>query len=76
VKEYLDLAANFISKVGFPVFVALILLWRNDIRHTENLEAMRDLVHTVKDQHLAIHCKRLAVHPRRHKRAPRRSDKH
>jgi len=60
LKEYLDLAADFISKVGFPIFVALILLWRNDIRHTENLEAMRDLVHTVKDQHLAVHCKTTA----------------
>jgi hypothetical protein len=75
VKEYLDLAADFISKVGFPVFVALLLLWRNDQRHTENLEAMRDLVHTVKDQHLAVHCKSLARRRARRPPPPRPKDK-
>lgn len=65
---YFNLLADFISKVGFPVFVSIILLWRNDIRHTENLEAMRDLVHTVKDQHLAIHCKTEAARQARRRR--------
>lgn len=57
MKEYLDFAASFINRVGFPIFIALVLLWRDDQRHKENVDALRDLMHTVKDQHLAIHCR-------------------
>lgn len=44
---YFNLAYDFISKIGFPIFVALILLWRDDQRHHENVTAIRDLVETV-----------------------------
>src|SRR5258708_32662187 len=75
VKEYLDLAADFISKVGFPVFVAIILLWRDDARHTDNIRAIRRLAHTVKDRHLAVHCKSVAQRLQRPRRPRRPKDK-
>jgi hypothetical protein len=75
VKEYLDLAAAFINRVGFPIFIAIVLLWRDDKRHAENLQAMRDLVHTVKDQHLARHCKTVSDRLTHRPRSRRQRDK-
>ena len=75
MKEYLDLLADFISKVGFPIFVAVLLLWREDSRHSENIQAMSELVHAIKDQHLAIHCKQVAETLRVGRRPRRPKDK-
>lgn len=47
MKAALDCAADFISKVGFPIFVSIILLWRDDQRHHENVTAIRHLVTAV-----------------------------
>lgn len=58
VKEVLDLLADFIGKVGFPVFVAIILLWRTDRYHAENTKAINDLRTAVLDVHLYAHCRR------------------
>jgi len=74
-KEYLDLLADFINKVGFPIFVAVVLLWRVDSRHAENVRAMNELVKAVKDQHLAIHCRKIAAQLTRSGRRRRPKDK-
>lgn len=44
---FFNLANEFISKNGFPIFVCLILLWRDDHRHHENVNAIRELTDTV-----------------------------
>jgi len=48
MKEYLDLAADFISKVGFPIFIAIVLLWRDDTRHAENVRSMQEIINAVR----------------------------
>jgi hypothetical protein len=75
MKEVLDLTADFISKVGFPIFVAILLLWRDEHRHVENLQAMRELVYAVKDRHLAAHCKIVRGRLAADRRARRPKDK-
>lgn len=34
--------AAFISSTGFPIFVAIVLLWRVDTMHTTNLMAIHE----------------------------------
>lgn len=68
MKEYLDLASDFISKVGFPIFVCLILLWRDDKRHSENVSHLQEISSAIKDTHLAVHCRDAA---RKMRRRPR-----
>ncbi len=36
-------AADFIQATGFPIFVAVVLLWRVDTMHTANLMALNAL---------------------------------
>ena len=75
MEYYSNLLADFISKVGFPIFVAVLLLWREDSRHSENIQAMSELVHAIKDQHLAIHCKQVAEKLSLERRPRRPKDK-
>jgi hypothetical protein len=35
--------SNFISQTGFPIFVAVVLLWRVDTMHAANLAAIHAL---------------------------------
>jgi hypothetical protein len=36
--------ADFIQSTGFPIFVAVVLLWRVDAMHTANLMAISELI--------------------------------
>jgi hypothetical protein len=52
--------AEFISQTGFPIFVAIVLLWRVDNMHTANLEALHEntleikLLRVALDKHQAL----------------------
>jgi YvrJ protein family len=39
---------DFISSVGFPIAVAIYLLWRQDNQHIDNLKAIHELIVAVK----------------------------
>jgi hypothetical protein len=39
----LSAIADFISRTGFPIFVAVVLLWRVDAMHAANLRAINEL---------------------------------
>lgn len=43
MKDYLRLVGDFISQVGFPIYVAVLLLWRDNSRHADNLKAMQQI---------------------------------
>lgn len=57
----LDQVITFINQCGFPVFVAAVLLWRVDRMHTENIHAVEQLTHAVRDLRRCIELK----HPER-----------
>jgi len=40
---------QFINQTGFPIFVAVILLWRVDSMHTANLKAIEALTLAVNE---------------------------
>lgn len=40
---------NFIQATGFPIFVALVLLWRVDQMHADNLRAIAALTLALND---------------------------
>lgn len=70
VQTYLLLAKQFIGDVGFPIFVATLLLYRVESWHTQNITALAALKEAVLDRHLAVHC-RAAARRQRHRRRPR-----
>ena len=40
-------AVSFIQQVGFPIFVAVVLLYRVDVMHAENLKAIHALTQAI-----------------------------
>jgi len=68
VQAYLALAKDFIATVGFPIFVATLLLYRVESWHTENIRSMADLRLAILDRHLAVHCRHALGEQRRRKR--------
>lgn len=46
--------ADFISQTGFPIFVAIVLLWRVDTMHTDNLKALHENTLEVKLLRVAL----------------------
>lgn len=45
---------QFITQIGFPIFVAVVLLMRVDKMHSENIMAINNLVTTLRDLHTCI----------------------
>lgn len=45
---------SIINSVGFPIFVAVVLLWRVDNMHAENLKAIAGLTEAVTMLRLTI----------------------
>lgn len=60
MQQYLIMAKDFIGTVGFPVFVATLLLYRVEAWHVQNIEALNQLRMAVLDKHLVAHCKSVA----------------
>jgi hypothetical protein len=54
------MAKDFIGSLGFPVFVATLLLYRVEAWHTQNIHAMNELRIAILDRHLALHCRAAA----------------
>jgi hypothetical protein len=75
MKEYLALAKDFIGSLGFPVFVATLLLYRVEAWHTQNIHAMNELRIAILDRHLAMHCRAAARAVARRRRQRRPQDK-
>ncbi len=73
--DYLNLAKDFIGSLGFPVFVATLLLYRVEAWHVQNINAMNDLRTTILDRHLQLHCKAGRPTYRRRRRPRRPKDK-
>lgn len=73
--DYLALAKDFIGSLGFPIFVATLLLYRVEAWHTQNIHAMNELRIAILDRHLAFHCRTVATRQRRRKRRRRPKDK-
>ena len=42
-------AIQIVSTLGFPIFVALWLLWREDKRQKEFIEVQRELINTMNE---------------------------
>lgn len=47
--ETVELATQFVSQLGFPIFVAVWLLVRSDKRTKELTTAIRELTHVVRE---------------------------
>lgn len=75
MQQYLIMAKDFIGTVGFPVFVATLLLYRVESWHVQNIEALNALRIAVLDKHLAVHCRAAARQATRRRRARRPKDK-
>ena len=45
---------TIVNQVGFPIFVAVVLLWRVDTMHAENLKAIAALTEAVTALRLTI----------------------
>jgi len=75
MKDYLNLAKDFIGTLGFPVFVATLLLYRVEAWHVQNIHALNELRIAILDRHLAIHCKAAAARLRRRRRPRRPKDR-
>src|SRR5260221_8008977 len=75
VKDWLNIAKDFIGTLGFPVFVATLLLYRVEAWHTQNIHALNELRIAILDRHLAIHCRNAAIAEKRRRRARRPKDK-
>jgi hypothetical protein len=45
---------RFITQIGFPIFVAVVLLMRVDKMHAENITAINNLVTTLRELHKCI----------------------
>jgi hypothetical protein len=58
--DSLLLAKDFIGTLGFPVFVATLLLFRVEAWHVQNIAALNELRIAILDKHLAAHCKYVA----------------
>jgi hypothetical protein len=71
MKDYLLLAKDFIGTLGFPVFVATLLLYRVEAWHVQNIAALGELRIAILDKHLAAHCKFVAERLTRSARASR-----
>lgn len=69
MQAYLSLAKDFISSVGFPVFVATLLLYRVEAWHVQNIMALEALKVAVLDRHLAVHCRAAARAQNRRRRS-------
>ena len=69
--DYLNLAKDFIGQLGFPVFVATLLLYRVEAWHVQNIQALNELRVAVLDHHLAMHCKHEAARLGRRRRGRR-----
>lgn len=63
------LAKDFIGQLGFPIFVATLLLYRVEAWHSQNIHSMNELRIAILNRHLAMHCK----HAAREVRRPRRT---
>jgi len=61
----MQMAKDFIGTIGFPVFVATLLLYRVEAWHVQNIEAMYQLRIAVLDRHLALHCRAALAKQRR-----------
>ena len=73
--EYLELAKDFIGSLGFPIFVATLLLYRVEAWHVQNINALNDLRATILDRHLAEHCRVTRARSQRPGRPRRPKDK-
>jgi len=69
----MQMAKDFIGTIGFPVFVATLLLYRVEAWHVQNIEAMNQLRMAVLDRHLALHCR--AALSKQQRRRPRQRKK-
>lgn len=70
--DYLNITKDFIGQLGFPVFVATLLLYRVEAWHVQNIQALNELRVAVLDRHLAVHCRAAAQAHKRRRRQPRR----
>ena len=52
------LAKDFIGQLGFPIFVATLLLYRVEAWHSQNIHSMNELRIAILDRHLAMHCRK------------------
>lgn len=75
MQQYLIMAKDFIGTVGFPVFVATLLLYRVEAWHVQNIEALNQLRIAVLDRHLAVHCAAASRRGKRKRRPRRPKDK-
>lgn len=73
--DYLLLAKDFIGSLGFPIFVATLLLYRVEAWHVQNITAMNELRATILDRHLKLHCVAARPRHRRPRRVTRPKDK-
>lgn len=69
--EYLLMTKDFIGQLGFPIFVATLLLYRVEAWHVQNIQALNELRTAVLDRHLQFHCRNAQLAARR-RRPPRR----
>lgn len=72
MQQYLSMAKDFVGTLGFPVFVATLLLYRVEAWHVQNIHAMNELRIAILDRHLQVHCRAAArqVAKRRRRRKP------
>ena len=75
MQSYLTLAKDFIGTVGFPIFVATLLLYRVEAWHVQNIQALNELRASILDRHLAVHCRAAAVKMRQGRRRRRPKDR-
>jgi len=74
MQAYLGMAKDFIGSLGFPVFVATLLLYRVEAWHTQNIHAMNELRIAILDRHLQVHC-RAAARTNKQRRRRRKAAK-